>query len=90
MQIALEERDDTNYPWGGEPILRNGSSVGSTISASHSFKLDRPMCLGYLEGEGLDATVEDGGFEIDVAGALYPVSVQIFNRDLKDEFVETS
>lgn len=90
VQIALEERDDTNYPWGGEPILRNGSSVGSTISASHSFKLDRPMCLGYLEGEGLDATVEDGGFEIDVAGALYPVSVQIFNRDLKDKFVETS
>ena len=48
------------------------------------------MCLGYLEGEGLDTTVEDGGFEIDVAGALYPVSVQIFNRDLKDKFVETS
>ena len=85
MQIALQEHDDDNYPWGGEPILRNGSTIGSTTSTCHSFKLDRPVCLGYLEGEELDATVDDGRFEIDVAGSSYPVSVHNINKDLEDD-----
>lgn len=85
VQIALQEHDDDNYPWGGEPILRNGSMIGSTTSTCHSFKLDRPVCLGYLEGEELDATVDDGRFEIDVAGTSYPVSVHNINKDLEDD-----
>lgn len=85
VQIALQEHDDDNYPWGGEPILRNGSMIGSTTSTCHSFKLDLPVCLGYLEGEELDATVDDGRFEIDVAGTSYPVSVHNINKDLEDD-----
>lgn len=75
VHIALQEHDDNNYPWGGEPILRNGSLAGSTTSACYSFKLGRPACLGYLQGEGQDAVVHDGRFEIDIAGNLFPVSV---------------
>ncbi|XP_022794248.1 pyruvate dehydrogenase phosphatase regulatory subunit, mitochondrial-like [Stylophora pistillata] len=85
VQIALQEHDDDNYPWGGEPILRNGSMIGSTTSTCHSFKLDLPVCLGYLEGEELDAIVDDGRFEIDVAGTSYPVSVHNINKDLEDD-----
>ncbi|KAL9975914.1 hypothetical protein ACROYT_G013133 [Oculina patagonica] len=77
VQITLQEHDDNNYPWGGEPILRNGSLAGSTTSACHSFKLGRPVCLGYLEGVGEDSVVQDGQFEIDIAGSLFPVSVSL-------------
>ena len=77
MKIALQEHDDKNYPWGGEPILRNGSLVGSTTSACHSFKLNRPVCLGYLEGVGQESVVQDGRYEIDIAGSLFPVSVSL-------------
>lgn len=77
VHIALQEHDDNNYPWGGEPILRNGSLAGSTTSACYSFKLGRPACLGYLQGEGQDAVVQDGRFEIDIAGNLFPVSVSL-------------
>ena len=77
MHIALQEHDDDNYPWGGEPILRNGSLAGSITSACYSFKLGRPVCLGYLQGEGPDAVFQDGRFEIDIAGNLFPVSVSL-------------
>lgn len=75
MHITLQEHDDNNYPWGGEPILRNGSLAGSTTSACHSFKLGQPACLGYLEGVGKDFAVQDGRYEIDIAGNLFPVLV---------------
>ena len=88
MHITLQEHDDDNYPWGGESILRNGSLVGSTTSACHSFKLGRPVCLGYLEGEGQNFFVQDDGFEIDLAGTLFPVSLQVCNRDLDAEYAE--
>jgi len=77
VHIALQSHDDGNYPWGGEPILSNGSSAGSTTSACYSFKLSRPVCLGYLLGEGQDSVVQDGRFEIDIAGNLFPVSVSL-------------
>ncbi|KAJ7384995.1 hypothetical protein OS493_018684 [Desmophyllum pertusum] len=77
VHLALQEHDDNNYPWGGELILRNGSVVGSTTSACHSFKRGHPVCLGYVEGEGQDSVVLDGQLEIDIAGSLFPVSVSV-------------
>ena len=70
--ITLQEHDDNNFPWGGEPILRDGSLVGSTTSACYSFKAGRPVCLGYIQG---DSVVQDGGHEIEIAGSLFPVSL---------------
>lgn len=73
--VTLEEHDDDNFPWGGEPILRNGSMVGSTTSACYSFREGRPVCLAYLEGEGQNSVVPGGIFEIEIASSLFPVSV---------------
>lgn len=73
--VTLQEHDDDNFPWGGEPILRNGSMVGSTTSACYSFREDRPVCLAYLEVEGQKSVVPGGIFEIEIAGSLFPVSV---------------
>ena len=33
------------------------------------------MCLGYLQGDGDDLFLQDGRFEIEIAGCLFPVSV---------------
>lgn len=73
--ITLQDHDDDNFPWGGEPILRNGSVIGSTTSVGYCFKGGRPVCLGYLQGDGDDLFVQDGRFEIEIAGCLFPVSV---------------
>ena len=73
--ISLQEHDDSNFPWGGEPILRNGSLVGSTTSVGYNFKAGQPVCLAYLEGGGRDFVVEGGRLEIEIAGTLFPVSV---------------
>ncbi|XP_067053975.1 pyruvate dehydrogenase phosphatase regulatory subunit, mitochondrial-like [Acropora muricata] len=75
VQLTLLEHDDNNFPWGGEVILRNGSFVGSTTSACYSFRDGRPVCLGYLVGEGKNSSVPAGDFQIEIAGSLFSVSV---------------
>jgi len=75
--ITLQEYDEGNFPWGGEPIFSNGSLLGSTTSASYSFKGDRPVCLGYLEGEGEDSVVQGGWCRIEIAGIFFPVSISL-------------
>ncbi|EDO41600.1 predicted protein [Nematostella vectensis] len=78
--MAMEEHDDTNIPWGGEPILRNGEIVGTTSSASFSFTLNAPVCMGYVSNAGhpvSDEYIRDGKFEIDVAGQRYPLRAAI-------------
>lgn len=75
--ITLQEYDEGNFPWGGEPIFSNGSLLGSTTSASYSFKGDRPVCLGYLEGEVEDSVVQGGWCRIEIAGILFPISISL-------------
>ncbi|XP_074618291.1 pyruvate dehydrogenase phosphatase regulatory subunit, mitochondrial-like isoform X4 [Acropora palmata] len=75
VHLTLLEHDDNNFPWGGEVILRNGSFVGSTTSACYSFRDGRPVCLGYLVGEGKNSSVPAGDFQIEIAGSLFSVSV---------------
>lgn len=75
VSLTVKEHDDDNFPWGGELIRRNGSLVGYTTSACYSIKERRPVCLGFLEGEGQDFVVQDEEFEIEIAGSLFPVSV---------------
>ncbi|XP_015780112.1 PREDICTED: pyruvate dehydrogenase phosphatase regulatory subunit, mitochondrial-like [Acropora digitifera] len=75
VHLTLLEHDDNNFPWGGEVILRNGSFVGSTTSACYSFRDGRPVCLGYLVGDGKNSSVPAGDFQIEIAGSLFSVSV---------------
>ena len=78
--IALEEHDYNCIPWGGEPIFRDGKIVGVTSSASMSFSLDTPICMGYVTNEGKGVTkeyIESGRFEIDVAGQRFPAKAAL-------------
>lgn len=70
-RLAMFTLDDPAvYVWGGEPILRDGISVGEVTSAGFSDGLGRMVALGYVRGSGPVSRefVLSGGYDIDVAG----------------------
>jgi glycine cleavage system aminomethyltransferase T len=66
--LALE--DPEAFPWGGEPILRDGEPVGEVTSAGYSSMLGRAVVMGYVRGA--ETVTRDfvlaGRYEIDIAG----------------------
>ena len=77
VSLTFQQYDDENFPWGGEPILKNGSVVGSITSTCYSFTSGRPISLGFLqdkEQDSNDSFVQEKHFEVDVAGCLFPVT----------------
>ncbi len=68
--------DPSAFPWGGEPILRDGRDVGELTSAGYSRKLGRAVALGYVR---FDAPPDAGAlvagrYQVDIAGALTRVT----------------
>ena len=47
VQFTLD--DPAAFPWGGEPILMDGRSVGELTSAGYSRKLGRAVAFGYAK-----------------------------------------
>jgi glycine cleavage system aminomethyltransferase T len=56
--------------WGHEPILRDGQSVGFTLSGSYGHSVSASVTLGYLTCPGGISRdwVAAGAYEIDIAG----------------------
>ncbi|XP_013416036.1 pyruvate dehydrogenase phosphatase regulatory subunit, mitochondrial isoform X2 [Lingula anatina] len=90
VQLLVEDHDNHSdpWPWGGEPIYRNGKFAGMTTSAAYGFSLESHICLGYVQ----DFTDNTGNrniinenwvmdpnakYEIDIAGRRFPVKVGI-------------
>ncbi len=71
VQLTLE--DGSAVLWGGELILRNGVPVGEIRSAAHGHTLGCAVTLGLVSDEaGINKDwLEQGDFEIDVAGKRY-------------------
>jgi 4-methylaminobutanoate oxidase (formaldehyde-forming) len=65
--------------WGGEVVLRNGVSAGQVMSAAWGDSLGACVGLAYLRDRaGAVLTpewVRAGGYEVDIAGERYPVTV---------------
>jgi 4-methylaminobutanoate oxidase (formaldehyde-forming) len=58
---------------GRETIYRNGERVGWLSSGGHGHTLDRPIGLGYVRREGVDAGyVAAGEWELEVASERVP------------------
>ncbi|CAB4067890.1 PDPR [Lepeophtheirus salmonis] len=76
---------DTNvdpWPWGEEPIYRNGKFVGTVTTSSFGFSLKRHVVLGFLhhdDGKSLvtQQWIREGNYEIDIAGRLFPAHVKL-------------
>ncbi|KAJ8303481.1 hypothetical protein KUTeg_019877 [Tegillarca granosa] len=78
------------WPWGGEPVYRNGKFAGIVSSSGYGFTLDRMICLGFVRDYGenderithknmhefiLDKNAK---YEIAIAGRMFPAEVRLF------------
>jgi len=85
--LALQEHDPATdaWPWGGEPILRDGEYVGVTTTTGYGYTLDRLVCLGFIrrfDDHGNMLPVDPqyvlaGSYEVDIAGIRYPATVSL-------------
>jgi 4-methylaminobutanoate oxidase (formaldehyde-forming) len=69
--LALD--DPAAFPWGGEPVLRDGAPVGEVTSAGYSRKLGRAIVMAYVRGAAPVTRdhVLAGKYEIDIAGTRF-------------------
>lgn len=62
-----------------EPIWKDGGIVGHVTSGDYGFRLEAMVGLASLErAEGVSkAWIEEGGFEVQIAGQMYSAQVQL-------------
>ena len=89
VQLLLDDHDVNSdpWPWGGEPIYRNGVYCGSTTSTAFGFTLNKHVCLGYVRNvqpdgslgvvDGNFITSKNARFEVDIAGKRFPAKANI-------------
>lgn len=78
VQLLLEDHDlETDlWPFGGEPIYRNGQYVGMSTTTGYGFTFKKQVCLGFIENFDEKGTrqrvtndyVLNGDYEVDIAG----------------------
>ncbi|XP_055609553.1 pyruvate dehydrogenase phosphatase regulatory subunit, mitochondrial-like isoform X2 [Uranotaenia lowii] len=78
--------DKDVWPWGGEPIYRNGKYCGNVTSAGYGFASERLVCLGYISRpSGDESNVistefimdKNAIYNIDLAGRLFRLTQHI-------------
>jgi 4-methylaminobutanoate oxidase (formaldehyde-forming) len=85
VQFTLD--DHAAYPWGGEPILMDGRSIGEITSAAYVRSLGRAVAFGYAKSPDANTPLTDamiGGarYAIDIAGTLHAASVRAKTTDV--------
>uniref|UniRef100_A0A2P2HYX7 Pyruvate dehydrogenase phosphatase regulatory subunit n=1 Tax=Hirondellea gigas TaxID=1518452 RepID=A0A2P2HYX7_9CRUS len=93
VHLLLEDHDHLvdNWPWGGEPIYRNGQFVGVTTTSGYGYTLHNMVCLGFIRHYGSDGKmlpvepdyVLSGFYEVDIAGIKYPATVSLRSPTLQ-------
>ena len=68
--------DPAAFPWGGEPIIINGQSIGELTSAGYSRHHGRAVAMGYARSDrGLsDAALLAAHYQVDIAGERFAVT----------------
>ena len=92
VQFLLQDFDIDNdvWPWGGEPIYRNGKFTGTTTSSAYGFTLEKMICLGFVRDydehdqriihKNINDFIMDKNakYEIAIAGRRYPTEVRLY------------
>jgi pyruvate dehydrogenase phosphatase regulatory subunit len=96
VMFILEDFDiDSDlWPWGSEPIFRNGKYVGYVTSANYGFRCGKIVCLGYVQmpaNSSENITMDfikdsNAKYEIDIADTKFPASV--FTSPAELEFLK--
>ena len=81
VSLIVEGISAKEGPWliHNEPIWKDGMIVGNVTSGDWGFRLDKMVGLASLhnnEGVG-KAWIDAGGFEVQIAGKMYPIIVQL-------------
>ncbi len=66
--------------WGNELILRDGEPAGFVTSAAFGHTIGKPVALGLLvrhDGAAERAWLEDGAYQVDLAGERYTAAVSL-------------
>jgi len=100
VHLALEDHEYLTdpWPWGGEPILRDGVHVGVTTTTGYGYTLKKLVCLGFIRhfneaGEMIPVDYDyvlSGTYEVDIAGIRYPASVSLRSPYLATGSKQTS
>lgn len=93
VQFLVENHDVNKdvWPWGGEPIFRNGQYCGTTTSTAFGYTLDKHICLAYVRDidpdTGNDRVLtkdfnfildKEAKFEINIAGRMFPLKANLY------------
>ena len=104
VQFLLDDFDvhADLWPWGGEPVYRNGEFVGQITTCSYGFTLDQMVCLGYVsdfDQQGKPQVKKfmnkwvmekDAHYEVDIAGRKYSAKAGIYTPKLAMSSFEAS
>jgi 4-methylaminobutanoate oxidase (formaldehyde-forming) len=74
--VLLAFDDPAAFPWGGEPVLMDGVSVGEITSAGYSRRHGRALAMAYARADrplGDDALLK-ARYEVDIAGEMFAVT----------------
>ena len=76
------DSDVDPWPWGHEPIFRDGVFVGSVTTCSYGFSLKKHVGLCYITNPDQPFTDQDfiksgKTYEIEIAGTRYPIKVRL-------------
>ncbi|WP_299413677.1 FAD-dependent oxidoreductase [uncultured Sulfitobacter sp.] len=81
VAIKVPELDAQDGPYliHNEPIWKDGDIVGHVTSGEWGFRLEAMVGLASIEREGgaSKAWIDEGGFEVQIAGKIYPVIAQL-------------
>lgn len=72
----MRSHDDDNFPWGGEPLLHDGTIVGRTTSAAYGYQGNKPVAMATTELPDASYDVIHKDFELEVASRLNPIDVR--------------
>ncbi|XP_021921510.1 pyruvate dehydrogenase phosphatase regulatory subunit, mitochondrial isoform X2 [Zootermopsis nevadensis] len=96
VQLILQDHDHEIdlWPWGGEPIYRNGKYVGATTTTGYGFTFKKQVCLGFVQNFDDKGTtqvvtpefVTTGSYEVDVAGMRFPAKVNLHSPNLPTQY----
>jgi 4-methylaminobutanoate oxidase (formaldehyde-forming) len=76
VQVLLKDPEPQLFH--AEIVFRNGKPVGDVRAGSYGFSLGGAIGLAMVEGNPVDsAYIEEGKWEVDIAGTLYPAEVSL-------------
>ncbi len=81
VSVMVESVTAAAGPWlsHNEPVWKNGEIVGHVTSGDFGFRLNKMVGLAslYKEDGVSKAWIDEGNFDVQIAGKLYPLTVQV-------------